>query len=323
MYIKGVLTVALINMIAATGLAVFTGFTGLFSLGHAAFMAIGAYTAAILTHFLHAPYPVALAAGVATAAIAALLVGYPTLRTRLRGDYFAIATLGMGEATRVLLENLKITQGARGLPGIRQFTTLPAAAAMAVLTLILARNMLASAYGRNAVAVREDAVAAEMSGIHLLRTRMISLAFSAGCAGLAGGLYAHYLGFIQPVMFTMVQSTQITAAVVCGGTGSLTGPALAAFIFAAAPELLRAAQMWRLVIYGLLLVLIMVFRPQGLLGYQDLSWRGVRILVSRVAPPRKPPSMPPSISTRTPPSNSSGMPTSIPRDKEGRARDGL
>ncbi|MGI6665917.1 MAG: branched-chain amino acid ABC transporter permease [Bacillota bacterium] len=282
MYIQGVLTVAMINIISATGLAVFTGFTGLFSLGHAAFMAVGAYTSAILTYFLGVPYVLALVAGVLASSVVAALVGYPTLRTRLRGDYFAIATIGMGEATRVILENLKITQGARGLPGISQYTTLPVAAVAAAIVLALARNMLASVYGRNAVAVREDAVAAEMSGIHLLRTRMISLVFSAGCAGLAGGLYAHYLAFIQPVMFTMVQSTQITAAVVCGGTGSLTGPALAAFVFTVAPELLRAAHMWRLVIYGLMLVLIMVFRPQGLMGYRDLSWSTFSTLAARI-----------------------------------------
>ncbi|MGI6631564.1 MAG: branched-chain amino acid ABC transporter permease [Bacillota bacterium] len=282
MYIQGVLTVAMINIISATGLAVFTGFTGLFSLGHAAFMAVGAYTAAILTYFARVPYPLALVAAVAASSLVGALVGYPTLRTRLRGDYFAIATIGMGEATRVILENLKITQGARGLPGIPQYTTLPVAAVLAIVVLVLARNMLSSVFGRNAVAVREDAIAAEMSGIHLLRTRMISLVFSAGCAGLAGGLYAHYLAFIQPVMFTMVQSTQITAAVVCGGTGSLTGPALAAFIFTVAPELLRAAQMWRLVIYGLMLVVIMVFRPQGLMGYRDLNRAALTALISRL-----------------------------------------
>ncbi len=275
MYFRGILTVAAINIIATTGLSVFTGFTGLFSLGHAAFMAIGAYTSAILTYFYHVPYSVALIAGMAAAALAGMVIGYPTLRTKLRGDYFAIATLGMGEATRVILETLRITQGARGLPGIKQYTTLPVACAIAGIVLLIARNLVVSAYGRNAVAVREDPIAAEMIGIRLLRTKMISLVFSAGCAGLAGGLYAHYLSFIQPVMFTMVQSTQLTAAVVCGGTGSLTGPAVAAFLFIVLPELLRAAQLWRLVLYGLLLVLIMVFRPEGLMGFKDLSMEGL------------------------------------------------
>ncbi|MGE5486112.1 MAG: branched-chain amino acid ABC transporter permease [Ignavibacteriales bacterium] len=275
MYFRGILTVAAINIIATTGLSVFTGFTGLFSLGHAAFMAIGAYTSAILTYFYRVPYPVALVAGTAAASMAGVIIGYPTLRTKLRGDYFAIATLGMGEATRVILETLRITQGARGLPGIKQYTSLPVACGLAVFVLLVARNLVVSAYGRNAVAVREDPIAAEMIGIRLLRTKMISLVFSAGCAGLAGGLYAHYLSFIQPVMFTMVQSTQLTAAVVCGGTGSLTGPAVAAFLFVVLPELLRAAQLWRLVLYGLLLVLIMVFRPEGLMGFKDLSLEGL------------------------------------------------
>lgn len=282
MYIQGVLTVAGINIIATTGLAIFTGFTGLFSLGHAAFMAIGAYTAALLTYFLGMPYTLALLAGTLASSLAAAIVGYPTLRTRLRGDYFAIATLGLGESIRVILENLRITNGARGLPGIVQHTTLPKAAAGAAVVLWLARNFVISAYGRNAVAVREDPVAAEMSGIYLLRTRMISLVFSAACAGLAGGMYAHYLGFIQPVMFTSVQSTQLTAAVICGGTGSLTGPALAALLFTALPELLRAAQLWRLVLYGLILILIMVFRRQGIMGYRDLSFEGIRAFMFRV-----------------------------------------
>lgn len=281
MYFRGILTVAAINIIATTGLAVFTGFTGLFSLGHAAFMAIGAYTSAILTYFYHVPYALALAAGTLASSAAGVLIGYPTLRTKLRGDYFAIATLGMGEATRVILENLRITQGARGLPGITQYTSLPATCAIAAVVLHLARNFVVSVYGRNAVAVREDPIAAEMIGVRLLRTKLISLVFSAGCAGLAGGLYAHYISFIQPVMFTMVQSTQLTAAVVCGGSGSLTGPAVAAFLFVALPEFLRAAQMWRLVLYGLLLVLIMVFRPQGLMGFRDLSLEGLASLFRR------------------------------------------
>lgn len=272
-YLTGVLTVICINMVATTGLAVFTGFTGLFSLGHAAFVAIGAYTAGILTYFYHCPYPLALVAGALSASVAGLLIGYPTLRAKLRSDYFAIATLGFGEAVRVLLENLDITQGARGLPGIAHYTSLPVAAASAAFVLLMARNFLSSHFGREAVAVREDHVAAEIMGVDVMRTRMRSLLFSAATAGLAGGLFAHYFNFIQPAMFTSVLSTQLTAAVVCGGMGSLTGPALATAIFVGIPELLRVASMWRLVAYGALLVAIMVFRPQGLLGYRELSWK--------------------------------------------------
>ena len=270
-YIFGVLSLGLIYLIATTGLAVFTGFTGLFSLGHAAFFAIGAYTAAILTYFYDWNFYLALAAGAAAGGLVGFLIGYPTLKAKLRTDYFAIATLGFGEAIRVLLENLPITQGARGLPGIRSETTLPVLLVASALVLWLARNLVDSRHGRAAVAIREDFVAAEMMGVDIFVGRLRSLTFSAACAGLAGGLFAHYFGFIQPSMFTSYMSTQMTAAVVAGGMGSISGPAVATLIFIGIPEALRVANIWRLVAYGLLLVLIMVFRPQGLMGYREFS----------------------------------------------------
>jgi len=270
-YILSITTLACINMIAVLGLAIFTGFTGLFSFGHAAFMGIGAYVSAILTYYYDVPFPLALACGVAASSAASLIIGVPTLRARLRSDYFAIAILGFGEALRVILENLSITNGARGLPGIAPYTTLPVVVLCLGLCVIVARNFLRSRYGAACIAVREDPVAAEMSGIHLFRTRLLSLALSAAYCGLSGGLLAHYLSFIQPVMFTLVQSPQILAAVIAGGLGSISGPLVASFLFVALPEALRVAQMWRLVAYGLILVLIMLFRPQGLLGHQEIS----------------------------------------------------
>ncbi|MCX7780059.1 MAG: branched-chain amino acid ABC transporter permease [Negativicutes bacterium] len=270
-YISGIITFSLIFVIATVGLAVFTGFTGLFSLGHAAFIAIGAYTSGILTYFYNLNFWLALIAGGIVAGAAAIVIGYPTLKAKLRSDYFAIATLGFGEAVRVLLENLDITQGARGLPGIALETTLPTVLAITVMTVCAAWNFINSRYGRAAVAVREDFTAAEMMGIDLFAVRMRSLVFSAVTAGIAGGLFAHYVSFIQPAMFTAALSTQLTAGVVAGGMGSISGPALAAIIFVAVPELLRVASMWRLVAYGFLLVVIMVYRPQGLFGYQELS----------------------------------------------------
>ncbi len=271
-YVSGIITFSLIYVIATVGLAVFTGFTGLFSLGHAAFFAIGAYTAGILTYFYDVNFWAALAAGMAVAALVGVAIGYPTLKAKLRSDYFAIATLGFGEAVRVLLENLDITQGARGLPGIAAETTLPIVVAITIAVLWVARNFVHSRYGRAAIAVREDFVAAEMMGINLFQVRIRSLVFSAACAGLAGGLFAHYVSFIQPGMFTAALSTQLTASVVAGGMGSITGPTVAAVLFVAVPEALRMASMWRLVAYGFLLVAIMVFRPQGLFGFRELSW---------------------------------------------------
>lgn len=280
-YAIGILTFSSIYLIATVGLAIFTGFTGLFSLGHAAFIAIGAYTAGILTYFYGVNFYVALLMAAAVSGLTGVIIGYPTLKAKLRSDYFAIATLGFGEAVRVILENLDITQGARGLPGIAVETTLPVVLAISVFVIWVAHNFVNSRYGRAAIAVREDFTAAEMMGINLFQVRMRSLVFSAMTAGIAGGLFAHYVGFIQPAMFTLALSTQLTAGVVAGGMGSISGPAIAAVIFVAIPEVLRVASMWRLVAYGFLLVAIMVFRPQGLMGHQELSWSTCKSWVNR------------------------------------------
>lgn len=271
-YLSGILSLGLIYVIATVGLAIFTGFTGLFSLGHAAFFAIGAYIAAILTSFYGVNFYLALLAAAVGSGLVGFLIGYPTLKAKLRTDYFAIATLGFGEAIRVLLENLPITQGARGLPGIANHTSLPVLIAVTAVVVWLAWNLVHSRHGRAAIAIREDFVAAEMMGVNIFIGRLRSLVFSAACGGIAGGLFAHYFCFIQPSMFTSYMSTQFTAAVVAGGMGSISGPVLAALIFIGVPELLRVANIWRLVAYGLLLVLIMIFRPQGLLGYHEISF---------------------------------------------------
>ena len=269
-YVTGICTLAGIQMIAVLGVTVFTGFTGLFSLGHAAFVALGAYGAGISTFRWHLPFPLALGVGVATATLASFVIGVPALRARLRSDYFAIAILGFGEALRVLLENLSLTNGARGLAGIPMATT-PGAVLLCLLgSLLVVRRFLRSRLGSACIALREDPIAAEMAGVSPFRTRLFSLALSAALCGLSGGLLTHYLSFIQPIMFTLTQSTMLLAAVIAGGMGSVSGPLMASFLFTAIPEALRVAQMWRLVAFGLLLVLVMRFRPQGLLGFREL-----------------------------------------------------
>jgi branched-chain amino acid transport system permease protein len=280
-YLSGILSLGLIYVIATVGLAIFTGFTGLFSLGHAAFFAIGAYTAAILTYFYGVNFYLALLAAGAMSGLVGFLIGYPTLKAKLRTDYFAIATLGFGEAIRVLLENLSITQGARGLPGIANHTSLPVLIGVAAVVIWVAWNFVHSRQGRAAIAIREDFVAAEMMGVNIFLGRLRSLVFSAACGGIAGGLFAHYFCFIQPSMFTSYMSTQMTAAVVAGGMGSISGPVLAALIFIGVPEALRVANIWRLAAYGLLLVLIMIFRPQGLMGYREISFGYVKDFLGR------------------------------------------
>ena len=270
-YLAGILTIALIQAISVMGLSVFTGFTGLMSLGHAAFIAIGAYTAAICTKIYGLPFLLAVVLAGFMAGLASLVIGIPTLRAKLRSDYFAIATLGFGEAVRVTLENLQITNGARGLASLQKHSTLPIVACAFVIVLFVVKNFVFSRYGRMAIAVREDYVAAEMAGIDLFAIRLRSLFISAVCAGIGGAFHAHYITYIQPNMFTSVQSTLLTASVVAGGIGSLTGPIIAALLFAGIPELLRAAAIWRLVAYGGILVAIMVLRPQGIFGYREIG----------------------------------------------------
>jgi len=271
-YFKTIFIVGSINVVAVIGVTIFTGFTGLFSFGHAAFVAIGAYGAGILTYFYHFPFILAVIIGSMLAGLVSLIIGYPTIRGNLGSDYLAVALLGFGEAVRVILENLKITQGARGLPGIRICCNIPVVIITIIICIIVARNIIHSKYGRRMVVVREDAIAAEMLGVPLFKTKYFSFFTSALFCGLSGGLFADFYGFIQPVMFTLEQSTQILASVVCGGIGSITGPIIATYIFVAIPEIFRFAKLWRLVFYGTVLVLTMIFRPSGLMGYQEITF---------------------------------------------------
>ncbi|NPV86092.1 MAG: branched-chain amino acid ABC transporter ATP-binding protein/permease [Anaerolineae bacterium] len=271
-YAQAIFTNAAIYVIAALGLAIFTGHTGLFSLGHAAFMAVGGYAAAILTYFLGWSLIPALAVGVVAAVLVSLVIGYPTLRAKLRSDYFAIATLGFGEAVKVLLENLQLTQASRGLPGIEKLAGPLNTAVFLIITVVLCRNFLNSTYGRKIIAIGQDPVAAEMIGIKLLPNQVLSLAISAAFSGLSGGLLAHYITFIQPAIFSMDLSSLLTAGVVAGGMGSLTGPIVAIALFIVIPELFRGLALWRLVLYGVVLVIIINFRPKGLFGYEELNF---------------------------------------------------
>jgi branched-chain amino acid transport system permease protein len=269
-YYVNIVLLAFINMIAVLGVAVFTGFTGLFSLGHAAFVGIGAYTSGVLTYHWNVPFVLAILAGMAAAGLSSLIIGIPTLRAKLRSDYFAIAILGFGEALRVCLENLSITNGARGL-SLDELSSPAWVAGTLVICVVLTLNLLKSRFGAMFMSIREDPVAAEMAGINLFRTRLLSLVVSAMLCGVSGALLAHRLAFIQPVMFTLTQSTQLLASVIAGGMGSVSGPIIISFIFTSLPEALRWLDMWRLPAYGLLLVVIMIYRPQGLMGYREIS----------------------------------------------------
>lgn len=262
-----------INIILASSLNLINGFAGQFSLGHAGFMAIGAYTSALITSSIGIagglPTPLvflpALAGGGAAASICGLLVGIPTLR--LKGDYLAITTLGMGEIIRVIIQNLDFLGGARGFTGIARMTDFFWVYSIAALLIYLLYNLLHSTYGTGYLAVRDDEIAAESSGISATGIKVSAFIIGAFFAGIAGGLYAHFVTYINPSQFGFLRSFEIVVMVVIGGMGNITGVIFSAVILTILPEALRAAAMYRMVIYALLLVIIMITRPGGLFAF--------------------------------------------------------
>jgi branched-chain amino acid transport system permease protein len=257
------------------GLSLLTGFTGMFSFGHAGFMAIGAYVAATTTMKFGFPYFAALLAGGIAAMIISLFIGKLTLN--LKGDYFCIATLGFGEAIRLILDNVQYFGGARGLSSIPTVgkTTLINVIIVNVIAIYVLVSIIRSRHGRNMVAIREEEMAAQTIGIDVFKYKLIALAISALYAGISGGMLAHYLGYIQPVMFKMVKSTELTIIVIFGGLGSVSGSVIGTILLTFLPEILRSFYNWRLVIYGAAVILIMITRPQGLMGGKEISIKGI------------------------------------------------
>ncbi|MDI6870065.1 MAG: branched-chain amino acid ABC transporter permease [Bacillota bacterium] len=268
-YYNGILILVMVNVILAVSLNLINGITGQFSIGHAGFMAVGAYVSALLSIHLRWPFAAVLVAGMAAAAVMGVVVGIPTLR--LKGDYLAIATLGFGEIIRVVIVNLDITGGPRGLPGIPPKTGFFVAEALAALTILVISNLINSAHGRAMLAVREDEVAAETMGVNATRYKVTAFVVGAAFAGLAGGLYAHYMMFIDPKSFSFFKSVEVLVMVVLGGLGSVTGSILSAAVLTYLPEMLRQFAMLRMVIYSMLLIVMMLVRPQGLLGTWEVS----------------------------------------------------
>ncbi|MCL1874730.1 MAG: branched-chain amino acid ABC transporter permease [Synergistaceae bacterium] len=251
------------------GLSLLTGFTGIFSLGHAGFLALGAYTAAILTlrHGVH--WFSAVMAGGVVAMISAWVIGALTLK--LVGDYFAIVSIGFGEVIKLVLENWQsFTRGARGIPGITTFTTRHVAVGFFTVMGLLMFNLIYSKHGREFKAVRDDMIAASMMGCNTFRTKTLSLMLSAFYCGVAGALLAGFTSFIQPSIFDMKKSTELTSLVVFGGLGSMSGTLIAASIITLITEIFRDISQYRMLIYGLVLVLIMVLRSEGILGNREM-----------------------------------------------------
>ncbi len=271
-YYQVTLALICINIIMAVGLNLVTGFTGQFSLGHAGFMSIGAYTCAIVTMAMPttAGFLIGTLAGAVMAAIFGVLIGIPTLR--LRGDYLAIATLGMAEIIRIVFLNLKITGGAAGLNGVPKFTNWPWLWFFTAGTILLINNFIHSSHGRACISIREDEIAAESMGINTTKYKVMAFAIGAFFAGIGGALYASTFFILKPNMFGFLKSIDFLVIVVLGGMGSITGSVIAAVLLAVLTTYLQAFTALRMIIYAALLVVVMIFRPQGLMASKELDF---------------------------------------------------
>jgi len=282
-YLIHILIISGIYIILTLGLNLIVGFTGLAALGHIAFAAIGAYTSSLLAlNFGITPW-IGLLLGAFLASILGLIVGYPSLR--LKGDYLALATFGLGIIVYSIAKNwVSLTRGPMGLPGIPQFTIfgyeianvwsyLVLVSIFVAVTYVVIRNITNSPFGRILKGIREDEIATSAMGKNVNKYKLIVFVVGAFFAGIAGSLYAHYITFIDPSSFTVMESIAVLLMVVFGGMGSLTGSFVGASILVIFPELLRFLGMpssiaapLRQMIYGLLLIILMVWRPQGLMG---------------------------------------------------------
>jgi len=300
-YFLQVVSLAGINIILAVSLNLINGFTGQFSIGHAGFMAIGAYVSAYVTAafgdrirgavgMLPPAFQnsvlllIALGIAAACAAVAGFLVGVPSLR--LRGDYLAIVTLGFGEIIRVFILNIDAVGGARGFSGIPRLANFAWIYLFAGATILVVSRIVRSSFGRTLVAIREDEIAAEAMGVNTTRAKVISFVVSSAMAGVAGGLFAHYLMYVHTNSFTFIKSFEIIIMIVIGGLGSITGSVLGAVLYIVLTEGLRQFAQYRMVLFSLLLIVIMIVRPQGILGHRELrSFFARRRRVEPVPPP--------------------------------------
>ncbi len=275
-YYRDILTLTGIYIVLALGLNVVVGQAGLLNLGYVAFYAVGAYTYAILSTSYGVPFWPGMALGALSAAAFAAILGAPTLR--LRGDYFAIVTLGLGEITRIVLNNWDaVTGGPNGIskigrPVILGYTLHTALDFYYLILVIVAiiivamRRLIASRIGRAWIAIREDEVAAEAMGINSFKLKMLAFVIGSTCAGAAGVFFAAKMAFVSPESFTFFESVLILCMVVLGGMGSISGIILGALLLIMLPEIFRDFQDYRMIAFGAALVLMMIFRPQGLLG---------------------------------------------------------
>jgi len=289
-----ILMTAGIDVILAVSLNVVNGFTGQFSLGHAGFMAVGAYTATKITvasrslEIIGLPaavsdqviFLVALVAGMIMAGLMGLVVGMPSLR--LRGDYLAIVTLGFNEIIRVIIENTEFLGQATGISGVPYRTNLIWVGVGVIVTVMMARRLVGSTHGRALLAIREDEVAAEAMGVDTTGYKVRAFVISSAFAGLAGGLLVHLIQLCTPRTFTFVKSIEVVVMVVLGGMGSITGSIIAAVVLRFGVEGLREVQQYRMVAYSIMLIALMLTRPEGIFGTREL-WDYIPKLRKRIS----------------------------------------
>ena len=267
-YYQNMLITMCINIMLAVSLHLVIGITGQFSIGHAGFMAIGAYISAIGTMKLELPFITAIILGAVVAALAGLLVGIPTLR--LKGDYLAIATLGFAEIIRIVFLNIDYVGGAAGIQVMRQSDWTYAFFAV-VITILVIANFTKSRHGRACIAIREDEIAADAMGINTTYYKVVAFAIGSFFAGVAGAIYSHNFYIIQPTTFGFLKSFDILIFVVLGGLGSLSGSVLAAIFLTLVTTYLQGFPETRMIIYSLVLIIVMLYRPTGLMGTKEIT----------------------------------------------------
>jgi len=275
-YVQLILMYVGINIILASSLNLINGYMGEFSVGHAGFMAIGAYIASIFTVAVFPSgagawlFPIAVIAGGVGAALVGMAVAIPSFKTR--GDYLAIVTLAFNMIVKSVLENIEAVGGPRGFLGMEKLTTLPWVFFWTVVSLWIIRNLVYSNFGRGVISIREDEIASDLMSVNTRQVKLVAFVTSSFFAGIAGGLFAHLLQFINPRMFDILKSTDILIMVYLGGIGSMAGSILGATIYTVLLEWLRPLGIWRMVLMPLVLVLLMIYRPRGIMGLREARW---------------------------------------------------
>ena len=267
-YWLGIIMIAGINIILASSLNLATGYLGQLTLGHAGFMSVGAYVSALCSIHLELPFIASLLMGAIIAAIIGVIIGIPTLR--LKGDYLCIITLAFNEIIRVIMVNLSITNGSKGLVGIPRSTNFAIVFFSAAVTVFVIYSIVKSRHGRAIISIREDETASELSGIPTTYYKILAFAISAFFAGLAGGLYAHYITVISPKVFDYNKSVEILVIVVLGGMGNWKGSIIAAIVMTILPEYLRAFSQYRMLLYAAILIIAMILKEKNIFNDNGL-----------------------------------------------------